>query len=76
MTKKNLRQEEAQAAEGWVTVLAAAELAKVGDSTIYRWLDAGALEERRIGGRRYVSRASVEREAGKATAPAVEGESS
>ena len=70
MSKKNPKQEEAMAAEGWLTVLAAAALANVGDSTIYRWLDAGALEEKRVGGRRYVSRTSVEREAGKETKPA------
>lgn len=64
--RPNPRQEAALAAEGWLTVPAAAELAQVGTSTIYRWLDGREIEERRVGSRRYVSRASVLRAAGQA----------
>lgn len=60
MSKNNPEQEAKLAADGWLTVPAAAALAGVTDSTIYRWLDGLLLDEKRVGGRRYVSRSSVE----------------
>lgn len=69
MSKNNPEQEQKLAGEGWLTVPAAAALAGVTDSTIYRWLDGHELEERRVGGRRYVSRTSVEQQVEKTKTP-------
>ncbi len=50
---------EAMRARGLVTVSAAADLAHVARSTIYRWLEAGKLKSQETGLGIFVKRASL-----------------